>query len=89
MLEDIVAIVEVELAAAGLERLRWRERVRMGLWTILSFFDRELALARVCVVQAMCAGPVVQARRKRFSRGWRGWSMRVAVRTLARRSVGR
>jgi hypothetical protein len=31
----------------------------MGLFTILSFLDRQPALARVCVVQALRAGPLV------------------------------
>ena len=39
--------------------LAWRERVRGGLLVILSFFDREPALARVCVVQALQGGPQV------------------------------
>ncbi len=59
MLQDVVGLVEEDLAAAGLENLEWRERVRTGLWTILSFFDREPALARVCVVQASRGGPEV------------------------------
>jgi AcrR family transcriptional regulator len=64
VLEGVVGMVEAELAAAGLDRLGWRERVRVGLWTILSFFDREPMLARVCVVQALCAGPRVLERRE-------------------------
>ena len=64
MLEDVVAAVAGELAAAGLEGVAWRERVRGGLWTILSFFDREPALARVCVVQASRGGPEVLKRRE-------------------------
>ena len=36
----------------------------MGVWRILAFFDREPALARVCVVQALRAGPLVLARRE-------------------------
>ena len=47
-----------------LEGLVWRERVRRGLWTILSFFDREPVLARVCVVQALRGGPRVLERRE-------------------------
>ena len=35
-----------------------RERVRVGLWRILGFFDREPVLARVCVVQALREWPV-------------------------------
>jgi AcrR family transcriptional regulator len=64
VLEDVVGAIEGELAAAGLERLAWRERVRGGLWTILSFLDGEPALARVCVVQALRGGPEVLARRE-------------------------
>ncbi len=61
--EDVVGMIERELAAAGLAGLPWRERVRGGLWTILSFFDREPALARVCVIQALRGGPGVLGRR--------------------------
>jgi AcrR family transcriptional regulator/DNA-binding MarR family transcriptional regulator len=61
---DVVGIVEAELAQADLEGLPWRERVRGGLRVILSFFDREPALARLCVVQALRGGPQVQANRE-------------------------
>jgi AcrR family transcriptional regulator len=64
ILDDVVAEVERELAGAGLGGLSWRERVRGGLWTILCFFDREPALARVCVAQALHGGPPVLARRE-------------------------
>jgi AcrR family transcriptional regulator len=66
LLEDAVAQVERELAAAGLEGLGWRERVRGGLWVILSFLDREPALARVCVVQALRGGAGVLEARERL-----------------------
>jgi AcrR family transcriptional regulator len=56
VLRDTVGRVSGELEAAGVEGLPWRERVRTGLWTILSFFDREPALARVCVVQSARGG---------------------------------
>jgi AcrR family transcriptional regulator len=59
VLEEAAGLVEVELAAAELGRLVWRERVRAGLAVILGFLDREPALARVCVVHALRAGPVV------------------------------
>ena len=36
----------------------------MGLCMILSFFDREPVLARVCVVQALRGGPRVLERRE-------------------------
>jgi AcrR family transcriptional regulator len=59
VLEDAVAFVESELRAADLRRLGWLEQVRLGLWTILSFFDREPLLARVCVVQLAQGGAAV------------------------------
>ena len=64
-LESVVAMVRNELARADLDGLAWRERVRTGLWTILSFFEREPVLARVCVVQALRGGPRVLERRER------------------------
>jgi AcrR family transcriptional regulator len=63
LFEDVVGMLERELSAAGLAGLPWRERVRGGLWTILSFFDREPALARVCVIQVLRGGPGVLGRR--------------------------
>lgn len=62
--EDILATLTGELAAADLENLAWRERVRSGLWTILAFLDREPVLARVLVVQALSGSADVLARRE-------------------------
>jgi len=59
VLQDVVERVEGEIAAAGLAELGWVDRVRGGLLAILSFFDREPVLARVCVVQALQGGPRV------------------------------
>ncbi len=64
VLEEVAATVAGELAAAGVEGLVWRERARLGVFAILSFFDREPALARVCVVQVLRAGPLVLSRRE-------------------------
>jgi AcrR family transcriptional regulator len=69
VLEDLLGLIARELAGAGLEGLVWRERVRMGLWAILSFFDREPVLARVCVVHALGGGPGVLARREEVLAG--------------------
>ena len=69
VLEEVVGLIGVELAAAGLEDLPWRERVRGGLAGILGFFDREPALARVCVVQALRGGPRVLERREEILAG--------------------
>ncbi len=66
LLEEATGRVERELEAAGLESLGWRERVRGGLWAILSFLDGEPVLARICVVQALHGGPVVVECRERI-----------------------
>jgi AcrR family transcriptional regulator len=68
-LESVVDSIAVELAAAGVEDLPWRERVRQGCWTVLSFLDREPALARVCVVQALRGGSRVLERRNEILAG--------------------
>jgi AcrR family transcriptional regulator len=64
LLDEVVARVERDLEAVGLEGLPWRERVRGGLWTILSFLDSEPVLARICVVHALHGGPEVLGRRE-------------------------
>jgi AcrR family transcriptional regulator len=63
-LESVLAQLGGELAAAHLGGLAWRERVRMGLWTILCFFDGEPALARICVVQSARGSERVLERRE-------------------------
>jgi AcrR family transcriptional regulator/DNA-binding MarR family transcriptional regulator len=69
VLERAVADVQAEIASAGLADLPWRERVRGGLAVILSFFDREPALARVCIVQSLRAGQAVHERREQILNG--------------------
>ena len=64
-LQSVVETLREELHAADVADGPWRERVRMGLWTILSFFEREPALADVCVVQALRGGSKVLERRER------------------------
>jgi len=64
-LESVVGQLRDELRVLSLDALPWRERVRTGLWAILSFFDREPLLARVCVVQALRGGPRVLESRER------------------------
>jgi len=68
-LEGVVDGIRGEIAAAGLEGLGWRERIRGGLWVILSFFDREPVLARVCVVQALRGSQTVLERREEILAG--------------------
>ncbi len=69
MLDELVALAEAEVNGSGAAELEWCERVRTGLWAILSFFDREPQLARVCVVQAARGGPAVLARRDEILAG--------------------
>jgi AcrR family transcriptional regulator len=66
VLEDVIDQLRIELAAAGVEGLPWCERMRMGLWTILAFFDREPRLARLCVVHVLRGGSAVIERRERI-----------------------
>ncbi len=64
--EDVVRSLRSEvLSATNAAGLDWRGRVRAGLWTILSFLDREPVLARVCVVQALRGGTRALERRER------------------------
>jgi len=68
VLDSVLDSVRGEIARAGLEGLSWRERLRGGLLVILSFFDREPALARVCVVQSLRGGQSVLDRREALLR---------------------
>ncbi len=63
LLDDALERARHEIAAASLDHRSWRERVSGGLWGILSFFDREPALARVCLVQAARGSDQMLARR--------------------------
>ncbi|HWY17209.1 MAG TPA: TetR family transcriptional regulator [Solirubrobacteraceae bacterium] len=69
VLEDAARRIGAEIERAGLGGRPWRERVRGGLWAILSFFDREPVLARVCVVQALRGSQAVLERREEILRG--------------------
>ncbi len=62
--DDAIAQIEHELAAAQLGELPWNERVRLGLWTILSLFEREPAQARVCVVHSLQGDAELLTRRE-------------------------
>jgi AcrR family transcriptional regulator len=57
--ENTTERIAAEIATAIAETdggLSWRERLRRGLWVVLSFFDREPELARFCVVQSAGGG---------------------------------
>jgi AcrR family transcriptional regulator len=42
---------------------RWRERIRAALAALLELFDEDPALARVCLIETLKAGPGVSQRR--------------------------
>jgi AcrR family transcriptional regulator/DNA-binding MarR family transcriptional regulator len=68
LVEDLGVRVQAELAAQAPTGTGWLERVRGGLWTILTLLDQDPALARVCVVQSLRGGAAVQERRERLLR---------------------
>ena len=63
MFEHAIELVAAELAKAELDGVSWLERMRGGLWAILSFLDREPTLARVCVVESLRGDEHVLERR--------------------------
>jgi AcrR family transcriptional regulator/DNA-binding MarR family transcriptional regulator len=64
VLENAVSQIKDEITTADLMGLAWCERIRGGLWTILCFFDREPALARVCLVESRRGGGIALAYRQ-------------------------
>jgi AcrR family transcriptional regulator len=60
VLERVVALASRELARAEC----WQDGVRSALAAVLTFFDREPRLARVCIVETLAAGPVVLKHRE-------------------------
>jgi AcrR family transcriptional regulator/DNA-binding MarR family transcriptional regulator len=68
--ECFLAAFELALARAGRDVLPvwrarggWKDRIRNALAALLVFLEEEPALARLCVVQALAAGPQALARR--------------------------
>lgn len=64
VLDSTVDRITAEIKAASLEDCSWRERVRGGLWVILCFFDREPALARMCIVESQRGERIILERRQ-------------------------
>jgi AcrR family transcriptional regulator len=69
--EDCLLAAFDRAVACAAERARaaidvqapWAERVRAGLHALLAFFDEEPALAHLCFVQSIAAGPALLTRR--------------------------
>ena len=66
-LEKAVTLVSQELQGAGC----WHDGVRSALAAMLSHFDHEPELARVCIVETLAGGPVVLAHRERLIQAFR------------------
>jgi AcrR family transcriptional regulator len=66
-LEKAVALVSQELQGADC----WQDGIRSALAAMLSHFDREPQLARVCIVETLAGGPVVLAHRERLLQAFR------------------
>jgi AcrR family transcriptional regulator len=67
VLEQAVALTSQELQEAD----RWQDGVRSALAAMLSYFDRQPELARVCIVETLAGGPVVLAHRERLIEAFR------------------
>lgn len=61
--ERAVEQVATVVVPAYMREGRWRVRVRAALTALLEFFDAEPALARLCVIESLKAGPRVLERR--------------------------
>jgi AcrR family transcriptional regulator/DNA-binding MarR family transcriptional regulator len=71
VLDDAIALIQADLQTAGLEGLVWRERLRLGLWRILCFLDREPGLARACLAHLQ-GGPGARERHQQLLGGLAG-----------------
>jgi AcrR family transcriptional regulator len=62
--EFVIAQISAQVAPLYVCSGRWRVRVRAALTALLELFDAEPALARVCVVETLKAGPEILERRR-------------------------
>jgi AcrR family transcriptional regulator len=64
VLDDVVQRISRCVLPVYTQKGNWRERTRGGLAVLLGFFDEEPALARVCLIETLKAGPLVSGRRR-------------------------
>ena len=62
--EEALAQAAMTVLPAYRGQARWRERIRAALLALLVFFEEQPALARLCVVEALAAGPRALERRR-------------------------
>lgn len=63
--DETVERIGSQAAGAYRAQANWRDGVRAGLLAMLGFMDEQPALARICVVEALGAGPRVLERRSK------------------------
>ncbi len=61
--DEAIAQAAVSVLPAYERQAGWRERTRAALLALLVFFEEQPALARLCVVEALAAGPRALERR--------------------------
>jgi AcrR family transcriptional regulator len=64
LLDELAAHVRRELHRRGVAELPWEERIREGLWVILSCLEQQPVLARACIQHAASAGGEAASRRE-------------------------
>ena len=64
--QTVERVAEKVNAACVAHQRSWIDRMRAGLLSLLRFCDEEPAVARLCVVDSMAAGPAVRDRRKQL-----------------------
>lgn len=66
VLENAVERISQSVLPAYERNGRWRDRMRGALTSLLAFFDEQPALARVCLIETLKAGPAVAQHRRRI-----------------------
>jgi AcrR family transcriptional regulator len=61
--DEALAQAATTVLPAYRDQVRWRERIRGALLALLVFFEEQPALARLCVVESLAAGPRALERR--------------------------
>ena len=63
--DDLVEAITAAVAPAVTGGGRWHSRVRAATGALLEVFERDPAVARVCLVESLKAGPALLERRRR------------------------
>jgi AcrR family transcriptional regulator len=71
LFEQGIAQAQARVSQAHAGPSIWRERIRAGIAEMLAVIDEEPALARLCIVEALAAGPRIHERRLQVLDGLR------------------